>query len=34
MQIDWAELIPVLSLLDGMLIGVAASLLMLANGRE
>ena len=33
MQINWAEFSPVLFLLGGMLIGVAASLLMLANGR-
>ena len=33
MQINWAEFFPVLSLLGGMLIGVAASLLLLANGR-
>ena len=32
MQINWAECTPVLSLLGGTLIGVAASLLMLANG--
>ena len=33
MQINWAEFTPVLSLLGGMLIGGAALLLMLANGR-
>ena len=33
MQINWAEFSPVFSLLGGMLIGVAASLLLLANGR-
>ena len=33
MQINWAEFTPVLSLLGGMLIGCAALLLMLANGR-
>ena len=33
MQINWAEFSPVLFFLGGMLIGVAASLLMLANGR-
>ena len=33
MQVYWAEFTPVLSLLGGMVIGVAASLLMLANGR-
>ena len=33
MQINWAEFTPILSLLGGMLIGGAALLLMLANGR-
>ena len=33
MQIYWAEFTPILSLLGGMLIGGAALLLMLANGR-
>ena len=33
MQIAWAEFTPILSLLGGMLIGGAALLLMLANGR-
>ena len=33
MQINWAEFTPVFSLLGGMLIGGAALLLMLANGR-
>ena len=33
MQINWAEFTPILSLLGGMLIGAAALLLMLANGR-
>ncbi len=33
MQINWVEFTPSLSLLSGMLIVVAALLLMLANGR-
>ena len=33
MQINWAEFTPILSLLGGMMIGGAALLLMLANGR-
>ena len=33
MQINWIEFTPVLSLIGGMLIGAAALLLMIANGR-
>ena len=33
MQINWTEFTPVLSLAGGMLIGAAALLLMMANGR-
>lgn len=33
MQINWSEFTPLLSLTGGMLIGAAALLLMLANGR-
>jgi uncharacterized membrane protein YedE/YeeE len=33
MQINWAEFTPILSLFGGMLIGFAALLMMLANGR-
>ncbi len=33
MQINWAEFTPILSLIGGMLIGGAALLMMLSNGR-